>query len=295
MFSTRLLKQFVVLAEELHFGRAAARLHISQPPLSQAIMRLENALGAELFDRTGRSIVLTVAGSTFLNDARLLLEAQEGAIERARQAGAGLSGRIVLGFVGSVTYEMLPAFMTTMRHRFPGVRFDLRELPSVDQLLALHSRQLDLGIVRPPLADTNDLKLKVIRRERMVVVLPREHPLARLKVVPLSALASEAFMMFPPNRVPSLHAKTVMACDAAGFSPKVAMEAWQMPTMVSLVAIGEGVALLPEQVTRMPYPGVVYRPLSDRSAHLDLEIALVCRRDSISALVRNLMDALPAA
>jgi len=291
MISARALNQFIVLAEELHFGRAAQRLHMSQPPLSQAIMRLEETLQVRLLDRSRPAITLTDAGTVFLQEAHRLLEQQALAISHTRQADAGLSGTLVLGFVGSVSYGLLPELLVRFRSEYPDVKFDLRELPSSDQVQELHARRIDLGVVRLPLANAHDFHLKVVRRERMIAVLPIGHRLASRSGVRLADLAEETFMVFPIDRVPSLHAQTLTACHAAGFSPKVALEAWQMPTMVSLVAAGVGVALLPEQIKNIPHAGVVYRDIRDSYPGLDLEIALAWRKDLRSTLVQRIVDA----
>lgn len=284
MISSRHITQFIVVAEELHFGRAAQRLNISQPPLSQAIMRLEEALGVQLFERSKRAVTLTDAGRVFLEEAHHLVDRETEAIARTRKASAGVTGTFALGFVGSVSYELLPELLTKYRKHYPEVAFDLRELTSAEQMQELQARRIDAAIVRLPLSNVHDLEMCIIKRERMIAVLPINHPLASMESIPLAMLAGESFIMFPPNRVFSLPAKTLMACDAAGFSPRVALEAWQMPTMVSLVAAGMGIAILPSQIKNIPLRGVIYRELSDKSEHLELEIALAWRRDSRSIL-----------
>ncbi|WP_296943733.1 LysR substrate-binding domain-containing protein [uncultured Massilia sp.] len=294
MISSRLLAQFIAVAEELHFGRAALRLHMSQPPLSQAIQRLEEHIGVALFDRANRTIALTDAGRVFLKEARRLEDQQAQAVAHTRQAAAGLMGTIVLGFVGSVSYGLLPELLTQFRKHHADVAFDLREATSVEQIEDLKARRIDLGIVRLPLGGANDLEMRVIKRERMIAVLPRAHPLAALPAIPLASLAGETFMMFPADRVFSLHAKTLMACQAAGFSPRLGMSAWQMPTMVSLIAAGVGIALLPSQIVNIAHPGVIYRELEDRMEHLELEIALAWRRDDRSRLREAFVDAATA-
>ena len=289
MISARALQQFIVLAEELHFGRAAARLHMSQPPLSQALARLEASLGVRLLDRTGKAVALTEGGRVFLAEARALLRQQEQAVLHTREASAGTRGTVAMGFVGSVSYGLLPELLALYRREAPAIAVQLHEMPSTDQREALDAGRIDLGIVRLPLADADGLRMQTIRRERMVAVLPKGHRLARRRAVGLAELASETFMVFPPERVLSLHAKTLLACQAAGFSPRTGLSAWQMPTMVSLVAAGQGVALLPAQTMRMPHPGVSYRPLQDRSAHLELEIALAWREDRASPACRRIV------
>ena len=293
MISNRVLRQFILVAEELHMGRAAKRLHISQPPLSQAMMRLEEVVGVKLFLRANRAIKLTEAGQVFLGEAQQLLAHEARAIAHTRQASAGLSGNIVLGFVGSVSYALLPELITRFRTSHPEIGFELRELPSSDQLEELGANRIDLGIVRLPLANATDCNLKVIKRERMIAVLPRDHQLASASAIGLKDLAHETFMMFPPNRVPSLHAKIVTACHEAGFSPRVALEAWQMPTMVSLVAAGVGIALLPAQIREMPHRGVIYKEIKDPIEALDLEIALAWLKANTSKLLRRVVNEIP--
>ena len=294
MISSRLLTQFIAVAEELHFGRAARRLHMSQPPLSQAIQRLEEQIGVPLFSRANRTITLTDAGRVFLKEAHNLEDQQAQAIAHARQAGAGLKGTIVLGFVGSVSYGLLPDLLTHFRKRHPDVAFDLRESTSTESIAELKARRIDVGIVRLPLGDANNIEMRIIKRERMIAVLPKDHPLGVLPAIPLASLTDETFMMFPPDRVFSLHAKTLLACQAAGFSPRIGMDAWQMPTMVSLVAAGVGVALLPSQILNIPHPGVIYRELEDASEHLELDIALAWLRDDRSRLRETFVEAVVA-
>lgn len=253
-------------------------------------MRLERTVGVQLLDRARNALCLTDAGVVFLHEAHQLLAQHSLAIDHTREACAGVRGTVSLGFVGSVSYQLLPELLTQFKGEFPGVKFDLRELPSADQVIELLGRRIDMGIVRLPLANANDLELKVIRRERMVAVLPKSHPLALRKSIRLAELADETFMVFPLSRVPSLHMQTLMACQAAHFSPRVALEAWQMPTMVSLVAAGIGVALLPEQITSIPHPGVVYRALKDDHTGLDLEIALAWHKDLRSPLCQRIID-----
>jgi DNA-binding transcriptional LysR family regulator len=291
MLSFRVISQFIVLAEELHFGKAAERLHISQPPLSQAMMRLEALLGVTLINRDARRISLTDAGQVFLFEARRLVEQQALVIEHTRQAHRGLSGTVSLGFVGSVSYSLLPEMLAHLRRTDPQILFDLRELPSADQVRELQAKRVEIGVLRLPLAGLEGLDHKVIKRERMIAVLPRQHPLASRKSIELADLSGETFMMFPPERVLSLYAKTLMACDAAGFSPRTGLEAWQMPTMVSLIAAGVGVALLPAQVRSMPHEGVAYCEVTGDQSHLDLEIALAWRQDNRSALCHRVIDA----
>lgn len=289
MIHGRLLHQFVAVAEELHFGRAAERLHMAQPPLSQAIKNLEEVVGVKLLTRSKHFVALTPAGRVFLNDARDLLARERRAIDAARRASAGSTGRITIGFVGSVSYELLPRFLRQFKERFPATHVDLRELTSREQIENLHARKIDLGIVRLPLTDAADVALHPIEVERFIAVLPSDHRLAGVNELRLNDLSGESFMAFPPDKIPSLHAKFLMACEECGFSPRIALEAWQMSSMVSLVAAGMGIALLPAQVRKIPHAGVVYKDLADRSKHIELKIAMAWRPDDVHEDIRAML------
>jgi len=286
----RLLNQFIAVAEELHFARAAERLHMAQPPLSQAIKHLEEIVGARLFDRSRHFVALTPAGQAFLEEARNLLAVGQRAIDTARRINAGKAGRVRIGFVGSVSYALLPKLLRDLRSRHPDIETDLRELRSQQQVEELAAGRIDIGVVRLPLSNAGDLLLRTIDTERFIAVLPKHHRLARARSIRLRDLAGEAFMTFPAAQIPGLHAKFLMACDEAGFSPKIALEAWQMAGMVSLVAADMGIALLPAQVRSTSHPDVVYKALADKSEHLELKIALAWRPDNHSAGVSSVLS-----
>jgi len=290
MIQARLLQQFIAVAEELHFGRAAARLHMSQPPLSQAIRHLEDIVGVPLFERSRHYVALTAAGAAFVDEAHALLAAGRRAIDAARRASEGSVGHVSIGFVGSVCYDVLPRVLQTTRKRLPTLHIDLFELASTKQAAALRDGQIDVGIVRIPLADATGISFREIARERFIAVLPADHPLAAVPELHLRDLADQPFMAFPAERVPGLHAKFLLACDEAGFSPCIALEAWQMASMVSLVAAGVGVALLPEQVRRSPQAGVVYRDLADPSDHLSLSIAVAWLPERLPAVAQAVLN-----
>ncbi|MFJ3055312.1 LysR family transcriptional regulator [Herbaspirillum sp. NPDC087042] len=295
MIHGRLLSQFIAVAEELHFGRAAARLHMAQPPLSQAIKNLEEIVGVQLLARSRHSVLLTPAGSAFLEEARELMAHGQRAIDIARRASVGMTGNITIGFMGSVSYEFLPRLLRRFRAAFPAIHVDLREQISVEQIESLHASKIDLGIVRVPLSNATDLNLRVIEVERFVAVLPKDHRLAAAPSLRLEELAEESFLVFPAGKSPSLHSKFLMACDEAGFSPRVSTEAWQMASMVSLVAAGLGVTLLPAQVKNSPHKDVVYKELTNASRHLELEIAAAWRPDDISSGLQAMLSVLGEA
>lgn len=181
MVSSRLLRQFVAVAEELHYGRAAARLHMAQPPLSQSIKRLEALVGVQLLNRSRHAVELTAAGQVFLAEARDLLAREVKAVEAARRAAEGVAGRVTIGFVGSISYELLPRILLGFRARFPGFDIDLVEQTSTEQIDGLLAGRLDVGLLRPPVNNAADLQMRVIHRERFVAVLPRGHRLARAR------------------------------------------------------------------------------------------------------------------
>lgn len=239
----RHLRYFVTLAEELHFGRAAERLHIAQPPLSQQIRQLETELGFELFHRTKRSVKLTEAGKVFLSEVQQILKQLEQAIQIGRQTSRGEMGQLIVGFVSSSAYNILPPILRTFRNCVPGVSLELHELTTHEQLQWLRDGRMDVGFVRSPIED-DIFSFEVIFAESLVVALPETHLLAKDKSVSLRSLASEPFILFPRLLAPGLYDLIISLCQQAGFSPSVTQEAIQMQTIVSLVAGGLGVAIV---------------------------------------------------
>ena len=273
----RQLRYFVAVAEERHFGRAAERLHISQPPLSQQIRRLEGELGASLLRRTTRRVDLTAGGEVFLARAREILSAVDGAAEDARRAANGEVGRLAIGFTGSATYEMLPALAGALRDALPGIVLDLRgEMLTPAQVAGLLDGRLDLGVLRPPVRE-RELEIEILRREPLVAVLPEGHRLATADVVPLEQLRDEPFVTYPSHFRSVVHDAVDETCRAHGFRPRVALEASETATLVSFVAAGIGVSLVPDSVRHMTVRGAVYRPLGPAAA--EVELAVAWRRD----------------
>ena len=270
----RHLSAFVAVAEELHFGRAAERLHIAQPPLSRQIQRLEKDLGVLLLRRTKRRVELTEAGECFLDGARRTLSEAEQAARMARRAARGEVGRLVLGFVG--TTVVLPPVLREFRARFPEVELVLHQLTTARQVQGLRDGWLHLGLLRPPVPD-GWLIVEPIAREAIVVAVPDKHPLAARARIPLTALAEEAFIMWPRREGPGFHDLIVSACHAAGFTPRVVQEATEMVTILNLVAGGLGIALMPESVRELQRRGVTYLPL--KGAAPRAERALAWRAD----------------
>lgn len=277
MFSTRLLMQFIAVAEELHFGRAAARVHMAQSPLSQAIRKLEESLGARLFIRTKRSVTLTEAGKVFLRQALSMLRAQDAAVAMVRHAQNFGSGGLAIGFVGNVAYQIVPQLLRKFRRMHPTVHLDIVEMLTRDQVRNLAAGQLDAGIVRLPIQDTVGLNIRVIETDRFIVALPADHGMAGRSSIVLSDLRNECFVAYSNDRVPVLHAAGAAACLAEGFYPNIVCQAWQASSILSFVAAGVGVALIPSHLAVFAHEGVVYRPLSAGSSNAELEIAVIWR------------------
>jgi DNA-binding transcriptional LysR family regulator len=278
----RKLRYFVVLAEELHFGRAAQRLHITQPPLSMAIQALEDELGVRLFVRTPRRVDLTHAGSTFLEQARALLARAGEAIELARAADRGEVGRLRIGFMSATIYTLLPPVLRVFAARFPAVRLELRELTLPQLRALLRNGDLDVGFLRPPV-DEVELDCETLLREPLVVALPRGHPLAKLKRIPVRRLGAEPFVMFRREPGLVLHDLVLRFCLQAGFTPRAAQEAAQTHAVVGLVSAGIGVALVPASIQATRTQGVDYRPLQEKSP--SVLTALAWRRADLSPVL----------
>ncbi|MEU3711212.1 LysR family transcriptional regulator [Streptomyces catenulae] len=288
----RLLEQVVVLAEEQHFGRAAERLAIRQPPLSQAIQRLERGLRVSLFERLPRGVRLTPAGRAFAEDARRLLEAQTAAVDRARRIAAGDEGELRLGFISSLGYDFLPRLLRRTHAALPGLRLHLGQHPSVELIDRLRAGTLDLALVRLPVTGTEQLTVRRIGVERLVVALPEDHPLTAAPRLDLPELAGEPFALPKPGALPGLSEQIALACAQAGFTPRPVGRADDLPGLLSHVAAGLCLALAPEQVRTLGIPGVVHRPLHGASPYLETTIAAVHRADGPDAAVRQVLELL---
>jgi DNA-binding transcriptional LysR family regulator len=283
----RHLRYFVTVAEELHFGRAAGRLHISQPPLSMQIKALEAEIGTQLLERSQRKVELTMAGAVFLRDAREILARVEQATAAAQRAGRGEVGELTIGFVSIADYNVLPLVLSEFRVRCPGVRLNLREATTDALLLDLAEQRIDVGFVLPPIQDQN-LDTVPLLREALVAALPERHPLARARgSFSLARLADSPFILFPRHMAPGLYDDVVSFCRSVGFSPRVEQEAVQMQTIVSLVSAGLGVALIPASMRNLGRTGVVYRSLRETSPQTEI-LAAWRRGETAPALVRFL-------
>jgi DNA-binding transcriptional LysR family regulator len=288
----RQLRYFVAVAEELHFRRAAARLHVSQPPLSHQIQQLESELGCRLLSRTRRHVELTPAGEVFQNDPRRLMAELDGAVAAARRIGAGQTGRLRINFVGSALLSILPLAVQRFRAERPAVEIELAERPTAEQLRAVAGGAVDAGLVRTPIDLTEELRAQVVLRERSVAALPAEHPLARLRRVPLRRLAAEPLVLFPRSQAPGFHDVLVASLSTSGRMPQVVQYAPEMTTIIGLVAAGIGVSLVPESVARLGLEGVVYRPVAGAPGS---ELVAVTRAGEPAPLVEAFIEEAVAA
>jgi DNA-binding transcriptional LysR family regulator len=284
----RHLRYFVAVAEEGHVTRAAERLGIQQPPLSQQIRALEAELDAQLFHRKPRGVELTPAGRAFFDEARAILTRVGDAVTATRQAARGETGRIGLGFTSSASFHpFVPRAIRAFRERHPLVALTLEESGTVELVAALRSPAIDIAFVRSPVSESADLVIRPLLEEAMVAALPSGHPLgAAADPLPLAALAGETFILYRRPVGPGLHDAIIAACDRAGFSPQIGQEAPRMLSTLSLVAAGLGVTLVPQSMSRLEAEGVIYRPLT-AAAQLTAPLNLAYRRGKSDAAVRR--------
>jgi DNA-binding transcriptional LysR family regulator len=289
----RQLRYFVTVADELHFGRAAARLYMTQPPLSQTIQALEEQLGAPLFVRSRRAVALTAAGQALLPEARRMLDQAAELPELVRRAAAGEAGRLALAFVSSADYSVLPPFLRRYRTHYPQVQIALQEATSDLQVEDLMHGRIDAGLLIPPLPDKarRDLDYLKVLSEPLIVAAPAGLELLRGGgPVRLADLPRLPLIIFPRPIAPALH-DAILACfRAAGITPEIGQQAIQMQTIVSLVSAGMGLALVPQSVSNLMRPGVEYRGLVDPTPQV--ETGLAWRRDNVSPVLQGFLDLL---
>ncbi|WP_144967128.1 LysR family transcriptional regulator [Pseudomonas sp. DE0010] len=248
MIETRLLRQFIAVAEELHFHKAAVRLHMAQPPLSQAINRLEDKLGFSLFTRNKRGVKLTPAGSAFLSAAYSTLKALELGIEHARQVSEGIAGKLTVTAVSIAYYESLLSTLRQFREAYPKVQLIIKEMPSSSQAKAILSGEADIAFMRKLPISAENVESRLLLDEEIVMALPAHHPKAKGGQIDLRDFAGEDFVFTPEALGTGYHSQLIALCEAAGFYPKVVQEAAQIHTLIGLVACGFGVALVPESI-----------------------------------------------
>jgi len=280
----RHLRYFVAVAEELHFGRAARRLNLAQPPLSQQIRQLEDLVGCALLVRTSRSVQLTPAGAAFLDRARRTLRNVQDDVQEARSIARGARGVLRIGFAGSAILTVLPGLLGRYRAQEPNVELNLRESFTAQVVDGLLSGALDAGIVRD-MEPVPGLHAHVIASEPFVAVLPADHPEAGRASVPVTVLRDRPFVYYPRSAGARAYEKPLSVCEAAGFRPVASQEASQWLTILRLVGAGLGVSLAPACVAGVAPANVVCLPLQGVS--LESELQVVRRTDDRRPLVRS--------
>lgn len=289
----RQLRYFVTVAEELHFGRAALRLHMTQPPLSQTIQALEELLGAAVFERNRRGVTLTPAGSALLPEARRLLAQAQELPQLVQRAAAGEVGRLTLAFVSSADYSVLPPFLRAYRAAYPQVQITLQEATSDLQLDDLLHNRIDAGLLIPPLPDKARAELDYlpVLREPLVLAVPAGLPaLNKRGKQALHALPALPLIIFPRAISPALYDAILSVFRDAGVTPEIGQQAIQMQTIVGLVSAGMGMALVPQSVSNLMRPGVEYRALAHTTPLV--ETGLAWRRDNASPVLRGFLELL---
>lgn len=283
----RHLRYFLAVAQELHFTRAAARLGIGQPPLSQQIKDLEQEIGARLFHRTSQGVRLTEAGLVFRVEAEAVLGGAERARSAAQRAARGETGQLRVGFTSSAAFNpVVPGMIRNFRRAWPGVHLRLEEANTMQLLDALEHNKLDAIFIRPGATAPKDMLLRRFPDEAMKIVLPAKHPLAAKRALPMAALAREPFVLFPRAVGLSLYDEIVNACRKAGFEPRLSQEAPQISSVVNLVAAELGVSVVPAAIGQVRVHGVRYVNIEGKAAPV-ARLGLAVRALETSVVVKN--------
>ena len=292
----RQLRHFVTLAHTLNYRQAAEQLHMSQPPLSQSIRKLEDELGVQLFERDRRGTMLSTAGVAALESAKLALFHAQQVKAVSQSTASGEIGRLHIGFIGSATFSLIPQLVQAFRSAYPAIDLVLTESTTREICTHVANGDFDAGLLRYPVTQATDLDITMVEPDRLIAALPAGNPLLIKDELCLLDLADEPFVNYRPSEVPGLHALVVLACQNAGFMPQIKQHAVQAQTLVSLVGAGLGVALVPAVVAKASTPGVVFRELSDTAnlPHVGIALALNQRQPIATAQrLRELLVALP--
>jgi len=284
------LKHFIAVAEELHFGRAAERIGMAQPPLSQSIRRLEISLGCQLFARTRRRVELTAPGEALLEHARDIIsqvEYSRKAVERAGQTGLT---NIRMGFTPNALSDHLPAAMRSLKADAPDVTITLVEANTPEQIEALSNGELDVGFFNPPSVQIRRLDVRVVARTHVLAAIPADWPLAQAEEITLASLADMPLLMFPAQSRADVHAAIMAAFRQAGVTPTIYQEANFDYTRLKLTAAGMGVSLINESTAPRGYPGVAQRPIVDLPSYISVDLVMAWR-SAVAAPARKLYQA----
>jgi len=266
------MEQFIAVAEELHFHRAAERLNMSQPPLTSAIQKLEEDLGVALIERGNRVVRLTPAGEKFVSEARKTLRQAEKTLVSTVDVAEGRTGLLRLGYVGSALYGRLPDIIREFRASHPNVRLELREATTAAQIAALRDGTLDIGVLIPPLEKADDIEQINFDSDRLCIAIPKDHPFSNRSDLTLADLAGESFILWPMPEGKSFHLQVIRLCAKAGFVPMITQEAHGMHAVLSLVSVGGGVSVVPQSMSGFRGDRISYHPLSGAETEFDLVI-----------------------
>lgn len=283
----RLLRSFVAIAEELHFRRAAARLHMTQPGISQHLRALEEELGARLVRRDRRNVALTSAGEALLREARAIFRRIDDAARVVARTAKGEAGQLVVGATQPALFIVIPELVRAFAARTPDVRVVVNEMTTAEQEAALRSGAIEVGVLHPPL-DDDALTCRPLFSLGFDLVLSDRHPLARRKRIALRDLAGEPLIVFPRRIAPRLYDGVITLCHEVGFRPDIALEASPAPAIIAYAAAEFGIGFVASETQRAPRPGVVYRRLTGRAPRLD--IALATAGEDLSPAVRTFVD-----
>lgn len=283
----RRLRYFLAVAEELHFGRAASRLEIAQPPLSRQIAALEADIGAQLFDRSRSQIRLTQAGLVLEGHARVLIDRLDSAYRETKLVGLGGEGRLRLAFVGSASHGVLPSLIKSYRSHYPKVELAISAMNNAELHSSLIQREIDIAVARPALED-DELRSELLDREDLLLAIPDNSPLAARELIEFSELADETFVLYPRRPRPSYADFVLNICREEGFEPTATELAQDFQTAISLVSVGVGISVVPSSVARTQRPGVFYKKYIGTNPGTAL--TLHARRDNRAQQVMNFFD-----
>ena len=283
----RRLTYFVAVAEELHFGRAATRLGIAQPPLSRQIGQLETDLGVQLFDRSRSQIRRTQAGEALLKRGRDILQQVERAEREVRRIGEGVAGRLRITFVGSASHGVLPELIRAFRNTYPDIELALSAMNNAELKTALIARHIDVAFARPALMD-DEIRCFTFHEEPLVLAVPADSELARADTLELGALKRETFVLYPRRPRPSFADHILDICKKGGFIPANEVLAQDFQTAISLVSVGVGISLVPRSVSLSPHHGVVYRDYEGHNPGTTISFAM--RQDNQGVHSQNFMS-----
>ncbi|MEJ5126983.1 LysR family transcriptional regulator [Comamonas sp. MYb21] len=288
----RQLRHFVTLAQTLNYRQAAEQLHMSQPPLSQSIRKLEDDLGVQLFERDRRGTVLSGAGRAALESAKLALYHARQVQAVSQATASGELGRLHIGFIGSATFSLIPQLVQAFRAAHPAIDLVLTESTTREICAQVASGDFDAGLLRYPVTQATELSITPVEPDRLIAALPAGNPLQIKDSLRLIDLADQPFVNYRPSEVPGLHALVVLACQNAGFMPQIKQHAVQAQTLVSLVGAGLGVALVPAVVAKAATPGVIFRELTDTQHLPQIGIALALNQRQPVATAQRLKELL---